>query len=80
MYPGYVFVEMEMTDVTWHLVKNTAKVTGFIGGTANRPSPISQRELDKMLAQVQEGIEKPRPKTLFEVGEMVRVKEGPFTD
>ena len=80
LYPGYVFVEMEMTDVTWHLVKNTAKVTGFIGGTANRPSPISQRELDKMLAQVQEGIEKPRPKTLFEVGEMVRVKEGPFTD
>ena len=79
-FPGYVLIEMEMTDVTWHLVKNTAKVTGFIGGTANRPSPISQRELDKMLAQVQEGIEKPRPKTLFEVGEMVRVKEGPFTD
>ncbi len=80
LFPGYVFVEMEMTDETWHLVKNTSKVTGFIGGTGNRPSPISKSEVDKIMAQIQEGVEKPRPKTLFEVGEMVRVKEGPFTD
>ena len=80
LFPGYVFVEMEMTDETWHLVKNTSKVTGFIGGSGNRPSPISKGEVDKIMAQIQEGVEKPRPKTLFEVGEMVRVKEGPFTD
>ena len=79
-FPGYVLVEMEMTDETWHLVKNTSKVTGFVGGTGNRPTPISQREVDKIMTQIQEGVEKPRPKTLFEVGEMVRVKEGPFTD
>ena len=80
LYPGYVLVEMEMTDETWHLVKNTNKVTGFVGGKANKPTPISQREVEKILAQMQEGVEKPRPKVLFEVGEMVRVKEGPFTD
>ena len=79
-YPGYVFVEMEMTDDTWHLVKNTAKVTGFVGGSGNRPHPIPDRDIEKILQQMQEGIEKPRPKVLFEVGEMVRVKEGPFTD
>jgi transcriptional antiterminator NusG len=79
-FPGYVLVEMEMDDETWHLVKQTNKVTGFVGGTGNRPSPISEREVEKILAQMQEGVEKPRPKTLFEVGEMVRVKEGPFTD
>lgn len=79
-FPGYVFVEMEMDDDTWHLVKQTNKVTGFVGGSGNRPSPISDREVEKILAQMQEGVEKPRPKTLFEVGEMVRVKEGPFTD
>lgn len=79
-FPGYVLVEMEMTDETWHLVKNTNKVTGFVGGARNRPTPISQREVDKIMSQMQEGVEKPRPKTLFEVGEMVRVKEGPFTD
>lgn len=79
-FPGYVLVEMEMTDETWHLVKNTSKVTGFVGRTGNRPTPISQREVDKIMTQIQEGVEKPRPKTLFEVGEMVRVKEGPFTD
>ncbi len=79
-FPGYVLVEMEMTDESWHLVKNTAKVTGFVGGKANRPTPISPKEVDKIMAQMQEGVEKPRPKTLFEVGEMVRVKEGPFTD
>ncbi|TMS59381.1 transcription termination/antitermination protein NusG [Imbroritus primus] len=79
-FPGYVLVEMEMTDETWHLVKNTSKVTGFVGGARNRPTPISQKEVDKIMTQMQEGVEKPRPKTLFEVGEMVRVKEGPFTD
>ena len=79
-FPGYVLVEMVMDDDTWHLVKHTNKVTGFVGGAGNRPTPISEREVEKILAQMQEGVEKPRPKTLFEVGEMVRVKEGPFTD
>jgi len=80
LYSGYVLVEMEMADVAWHLVKTTAKVTGFLGGTANRPSPLSQREVDEILQRMQEGFEKPRPKVLFEVGEMVRIKEPPFTD
>jgi len=79
-FPGYVLVEMEMTDESWHLVKNTNKVTGFVGGSAMKPTPISQKEVDKILQQVQEGVEKPRPKVLFEIGEVVRVKEGPFTD
>ncbi len=79
-FPGYVLVEMEMTDDTWHLVKSTNKVTGFVGGTKNRPAPISPKEVEKIMTQMQEGVEKPRPKVLFEVGEMVRVKEGPFTD
>ena len=79
-FPGYVLVEMEMDDATWHLVKRTNKVTGFLGGTGNRPTPISDAEVEKIMTQMQEGVEKPRPKTLFEIGEMVRVKEGPFTD
>ena len=79
-FPGYVLVEMEMTDETWHLVKNTQKVTGFVGGTATRPTPISEKEVQNILHQIQEGVEKPRPKVLFEVGEAVRVKEGPFAD
>jgi transcriptional antiterminator NusG len=79
-FPGYVLVEMEMTDNSWHLVKSTPKVTGFVGGTANRPTPITQKEVDAIMRQVQEGVEKPRPKVLFETGEAVRVKEGPFTD
>src|SRR5256886_15136534 len=79
-FPGYVLVEMEMTDDSWHLVKSTPKVTGFVGGTANKPTPISQKEVDAILQQVQEGVEKPRPKVLFELGEAVRGKEGPFTD
>jgi len=79
-FPGYVLVEMEMNEQTWHLVKNTNKVTGFVGGSASKPTPISQSEVDKIIAQMQEGVEKPRPKVLFEVGEVVRVKEGPFTD
>jgi transcriptional antiterminator NusG len=79
-FPGYVLVEMEMTDDTWHLVKNTAKVTGFVGGTATKPTPISEKEVQNILHQIQEGVEKPRPKVLFEIGEAVRVKEGPFAD
>jgi len=80
LYSGYVLVEMEMADEAWHLVKTTPKVTGFLGGTANRPSPLTQREVDEILLRMQEGYEKPRPKVLFEVGEMVRIKEPPFTD
>lgn len=80
IYPGYVLVEMELTDETWHLVKSTPRVTGFLGGTGNRPTPISEREVQGILSQMEEGGEKPRPKVLFEVGEMVRVKEGPFAD
>jgi transcriptional antiterminator NusG len=79
-FPGYVLVEMEMDDDSWHLVKSTPKVTGFIGGTAMNPTPISENEVAKIMQQVQDGVEKPRPKVLFEVGEMVRIKEGPFTD
>jgi transcription termination/antitermination protein NusG len=79
-FPGYVLVEMEMTDETWHLVKSTPKVTGFIGGTSTKPTPISVKEVQNILQQIQEGVEKPRPKVLFEIGESVRVKEGPFTD
>jgi transcriptional antiterminator NusG len=79
-FPGYVLVEMEMTDESWHLIKSTPKVTGFVGGTATKPTPITQKEVDAILHQIQEGVEKPKPKVLFEVGEMVRVKEGPFTD
>lgn len=79
-FPGYVLVEMEMNDETWHLVKSTPKVTGFVGGTATKPTPITEKEVEKIMQQMQEGVEKPRPKVLFEIGEMVRVKEGPFTD
>ena len=79
-FPGYVLVEMDMNDESWHLVKSTPKVTGFIGGTATKPTPISEKEVAKIMQQIQEGVEKPRPKVLFEMGEMVRIKEGPFTD
>ena len=79
-FPGYVLVEMEMTDDTWHLVKSTPKVTGFLGGSAMKPTPISEKEVQNIMQQMQAGVEKPRPKVLFEVGELVRVKEGPFTD
>ena len=79
-FPGYVLVEMIMDDDTWHLVKQTSKVTGVVGGARNRPEPISQGEVEKIVSQMQEGSEKPRHKVEFEVGEMIRVKEGPFTD
>jgi len=80
LFPGYVFVEMVMDDDTWHLVKHTSKVTGFVGGAKNRPAPISEAEIQKIVDQVQEGSDKPRHKVEFMVGELVRVKEGPFTD
>jgi transcriptional antiterminator NusG len=77
-FPGYVLARMELTDETYHLVKNTPKVTGFLGA-GNKPSPISQTEVDRILHQVQEGIERPKPSITFEVGEQVRVADGPFT-
>lgn len=80
IFPGYVLVEMDLTDETWHVIKNTPRVTGFLGGSGNRPTPISEKEVAKILSQMEEGVERPRPKVLFEVGEMVRVKEGPFAD
>ncbi len=79
-FPGYVLVEMVMDDDTWHLVKNTSKVTGFVGGARNRPSPISEEEVQKIIGQMQEGASRPRHKVEFQVGELVRVKEGPFAD
>ena len=79
-FPGYVFVEMVMDDDTWHLVKHTNKVTGFVGGAKNRPAPISESEVQKIVSQMQDGVDKPRHKVEFMVGELVRVKEGPFTD
>ena len=79
-FPGYVLVEMIMDDESWHLVKHTNKVTGFVGGAKNRPAPISEEEVLKIVNQMQEGSDKPRHKVEFEVGEYVRVKDGPFTD
>jgi transcriptional antiterminator NusG len=79
-FPGYVLVQMEMDDETWHLVKSVPKVMGFIGGTSDRPAPISDREAEAILERVREGVEKPRPKILFEPGEVVRVIDGPFND
>ena len=79
-FPGYVLIEMEMNDETWHLVKEVPKVMGFIGGTSDKPAAISQKEADTILSRVQEGVDKPRPKILFEPGEMVRVVDGPFND
>jgi transcription termination/antitermination protein NusG len=79
-YPGYVLVQMVMNDDTWHLVKHTNKVTGFVGGAKNRPAPISDEEVAKIMGQMEEGTEKPRHKVEFITGEYVRVKDGPFTD
>ena len=79
-FPGYVLVQMEMDDDTWHLVKDVPKVMGFIGGTSDKPAPISDAEAEKILQRIQEGTEKPKPKVLFEVGEVVRVTDGPFND
>jgi transcriptional antiterminator NusG len=79
-FPGYVLVEMELDDETWHLVKEVPKVLGFIGGSSDRPAPISEKEAMSILSRVEEGIDKPRPKVLFEPGEVVRVVDGPFND
>ena len=77
-FPGYVLVKMELTDQTWHLVKDTPKVTGFLGAKG-KPSPITEAEADRILRQVKEGVERPKPSVTFEVGEQVRVSDGPFT-
>jgi len=79
-FPGYVRVQMEMDDETWHLVKEVPKVLGFIGGSSDKPAPITEREAQAILNRVQEGVDKPRPKILFEPGEVVRVTDGPFND
>ncbi len=79
-FPGYVLVRMEMDDETWHMVRKTPKVLGFIGGTSDKPAPISEAEASKILDRVQEGADKPKPKILFEAGEVVRVNDGPFAD
>ena len=76
-FPGYVLAKMEMTDETWHLVKNTPKVTGFLGGRG-KPSPVTEAEVQRILQQVQEGVDRPKPSITFEVGEQVRVSDGPF--
>lgn len=79
-FPGYVLVHMDMDDETWHLVKESPKVLGFIGGTADKPAPISDREAEQILDRIEDSTEKPKPKTLFEPGEVVRVNDGPFAD
>lgn len=79
-FPGYVLVEMEMDDQTWHLVRSTPKVLGFIGGTSDKPAPITAKEAETILQRVTESSDKPKPKVLFEMGEVVRVIDGPFAD
>jgi transcriptional antiterminator NusG len=79
-FPGYVLVQMEMDEATWHLVKNVPKVLGFIGGSSDKPAPLSDKEAQNIMQRIQEGVDKPRPKVLYEPGEVVRVKEGPFND
>jgi transcription termination/antitermination protein NusG len=79
-FPGYVLVQMEMDDNSWHLVKDAPKVLGFIGGTSDKPAPITDAEADAILQRVEDGVDRPKPKVLFEPGEVVRVTDGPFTD
>ena len=79
-FPGYVLVQMELSDGTWHLVKDTPRVMGFIGGKADRPAPITEKEANAILQRMDDSVEKPKPKTMFEPGEMVRVNDGPFND
>jgi transcriptional antiterminator NusG len=79
-FPGYVLVEMSMDEASWHLVKSIPRVLGFIGGKADRPTPITQKEADTILNRLQDSVDKPKPKTLFEPGELVRVNDGPFAD
>jgi len=79
-FPGYVLVEMDLNDDSWHLVKDTPRVLGFIGGTSDRPAPITEKEANAIMNRMEEGVESPRPRVLFEVGEVVRVNDGPFND
>lgn len=79
-FPGYILIEIDMNEQSWHLVKDCPRVLGFIGGTSDKPAPITQKEADAILRRVEEGVARPKPKTLFEVGEVVRVAEGPFND
>jgi transcriptional antiterminator NusG len=79
-FPGYVLVQMVMDETSWHLVRSVPRVMGFIGGTSDRPAPISDKEADAILNRLQESVDKPKPKTLFEPGEVVRVSDGPFAD
>lgn len=79
-FPGYVLVEMEMDDASWHLVKSVPKVLGFVGGSSDKPEPIKPSEADAIMQRVQEGVDKPKPKVLYEPGEVVRVTDGPFND
>lgn len=79
-FPGYVLVQMDLTDETWHLVRDVPRVLGFIGGSSDRPAPISDAEAETILSRVEEGVNKPKPKVLFEAGEVVRVIDGPFKD
>jgi transcriptional antiterminator NusG len=80
LFPGYVLVNMVMTDETWHLIKNLPRVAGFIGGTKDHPAPITDQEAQTILQQIETGAEKPKPKVLFEAGEVIRVNDGPFAD
>ncbi len=79
-FPGYVLVEMEMNDETWHLVKDTPNVSGFIGGTSDKPFPLTQKEVDAIMQRMEEGVTSPKPRTLYEVGEEIRITDGPFSD
>ncbi|WP_072280791.1 transcription termination/antitermination protein NusG [Rappaport israeli] len=79
-FPGYVLIEMEMNDKTWHVVRSIPKVSGFVGGSAENPTPIAQHEVDAIINRIEEGVEKPRPKTLFKIGESLRIIDGPFSD
>jgi len=79
-FPGYILVQMELNDDTWHLVKETPRVMGFIGGKADQPAPITEKEAQAILQRVDDAVEAPKPKTIFEPGEMVRVTDGPFND
>lgn len=79
-FPGYVLLKMHLTDETWHLVRKTPKVLGFIGSKADRPTPITDQEADRIMRKVQEGVDKPRPKVLYEAGEVIRIIDGPFAD